>query len=101
MRLLPRAGPPGGDQRMEVDVVVRQARGVDGGPLANQAGHDLELAVRLGIFRIATAVEADRRPHDPVFHVETEKRAAGRGRPGRSDRSQLAAKPTYSSTCSY
>ncbi len=76
-----RRRPAHGGEAAHVDVLVREAVGIDGDAMTNQVRDSLELAVGLWIFGIAAAVETDGRAHDSVLHVEAEELAARRGAP--------------------
>src|SRR5712692_10503555 len=79
LRLCPagrRSSRPNGRHAAQVNVLVRQLRGLDRNAPADQVRHDLELTIRLRVLRISPAIEADRRTHEPVFQVEAEEFAA-------------------------
>src|SRR4029077_495771 len=63
-------------QAVQVDVLVRQLRGVDRHALADQLHRGLEFSIRFRILRIAATVEADHRAHDSIRQVEAQKRSA-------------------------
>src|SRR2546425_12506735 len=63
-------------QAAQIDVLVDQLRGVDSNPVADEVHGRPQLTIRLGILRIAAAVEADRRAYDAILQVETQERAA-------------------------
>src|SRR5438093_654551 len=73
---LPRSLGPDGGEAAQVDIVVRQLRGVDGHAVADQIRDQLQLAIGLRVLRVATAVEADGGAYDPVLQIEAEELAA-------------------------
>src|SRR6266849_5191242 len=64
------------DEAAEVDLLVRQPRGIDENALADQARDRLQLAIGLRVLRVAPAVEADGGAYDPVLQIEAEELAA-------------------------
>src|SRR5437867_142159 len=59
----------------QIVVLVDQLRGIDAHALADQPHRRLQLAVHLGVFRIAATVEAHHRTDDPLLEVEAEELA--------------------------
>src|SRR3989442_1396031 len=64
------------DEAAEVDLLVRQPRGIDENALADQVRDRLQLAIGLRVLRVAPAVEADGGAYDPVLQIEAEELAA-------------------------
>src|SRR5712692_12071748 len=68
-------------ETLEVHSVVGQPPGIGRDAIPDEARDDRQLAVALGVLRIAAAVEPHRRAHDPVLQIETEEFSARRVAP--------------------
>src|SRR6266508_4868239 len=72
----PGSRSPRVSQAPQVDVLVRQRRGIDGNAAADQIRDGLQLTVHLRVLRVTPAVEADRCAYDAVLQIEAEELAA-------------------------